>query len=118
DEVRINPVVGKRQPLDGRHTLAQRAEIRNSDEGPFCSRPHIDQNSPGVSLEAGPNLVHGHVLDFDGVGQTLTLDPSPWSAKPLAQTDTVNASIHKQHLSKEASAPRSNQQDTRTPLKY
>ncbi len=89
-ELRIDLRVRKGLPLNRHNTLVQRAQIGESDERPFCSRPHIDQNSVGVSLETGPSCISGHIFNFDGVVQTLNPNLGTSSLGASPQTQMVN----------------------------
>ena len=65
DKGRIDPAVRERLPLDRHDPLPNLFQIRKPDEGPFCSRPHVDQNRPWIILEVRPHLLDVNVHNTD-----------------------------------------------------
>ena len=87
---KIDSLVRKSLPLDRHNAFVQRAEIGKSDERPFCSCPHIDQNRVLVSLETGPSCISGHIFDFDGIVQTLNPEPRTIRSGSAPRAQMVN----------------------------
>ncbi len=67
DEACVDPVIGKRLPLDEDRPLTNRCEIWKAYKRPLRLRSHIDQNRMRVRLQSRPCFIHRHIINVDSV---------------------------------------------------